>query len=379
MSSPEEMREDDLTETVRSLGLFLSRLSSGPPLRYTSDDDDDSIETQDDVPIVETFMETPSTSWPILITKHLAAGNNLFDHIVIETWPHMQAAWRLALKRNHIDNVTLSIVLDACQATVLPRCDLVITFRQHLVHDHMWFLLAYTPLMRVMRPPCDPVEIIDVRMLDKMLSPALVDAMYLGKPFYKSLKHTPFEPTAKEQALLTTQPQTCSVCLDHDSNEPMGVLRPCHHVYHEACVSEWLKRNTTCPQCRNETNLVITNRPIHVHTRELANIYVDYVSAVVRKALIRPTNVIILCKTDLLVRAHPYMDCIRASDKDPYIPPNINVLQTPTRSRYELFVWPTTVFLCDGISIDNVRRFIWWYSYRRYHTCNIGLNKITLF
>lgn len=45
---------------------------------------------------------------------------------------------------------------------------------------------------------------------------------------------------------------TCSICLtDYKSEDDVTVL-PCCHCYHEACVTNWLLINRTCPECRHD-------------------------------------------------------------------------------------------------------------------------------
>merc|ERR1711988_726018 len=49
----------------------------------------------------------------------------------------------------------------------------------------------------------------------------------------------------------------CSICLDscnEDTGSSTGAVRwrslPCHHVFHEACLVQWLERAHNCPVCR---------------------------------------------------------------------------------------------------------------------------------
>ena len=48
----------------------------------------------------------------------------------------------------------------------------------------------------------------------------------------------------------------CSICLDEFSKSPgcKFVATKCSHVYHEACILPWLRRNNTCPNCRGNLN-----------------------------------------------------------------------------------------------------------------------------
>jgi hypothetical protein len=44
---------------------------------------------------------------------------------------------------------------------------------------------------------------------------------------------------------------TCSICLgSYEVKETISVLPNCEHVYHDACVVEWIKRSGKCPLCR---------------------------------------------------------------------------------------------------------------------------------
>ena len=48
----------------------------------------------------------------------------------------------------------------------------------------------------------------------------------------------------------------CSICLDEFSKSPgcKFVATKCSHVYHEACILPWVRRNNTCPNCRGTLN-----------------------------------------------------------------------------------------------------------------------------
>ena len=42
----------------------------------------------------------------------------------------------------------------------------------------------------------------------------------------------------------------CSICLDDLDNGEENRILQCGHVFHKACVAEWLKNYYTCPYCR---------------------------------------------------------------------------------------------------------------------------------
>ncbi|XWS61616.1 hypothetical protein CRYUN_Cryun07bG0141600 [Craigia yunnanensis] len=44
---------------------------------------------------------------------------------------------------------------------------------------------------------------------------------------------------------------TCSICLlDYQAKDTLRTIPSCMHYFHANCIDEWLKRNATCPLCR---------------------------------------------------------------------------------------------------------------------------------
>ncbi|XP_042895529.1 uncharacterized protein [Parasteatoda tepidariorum] len=59
--------------------------------------------------------------------------------------------------------------------------------------------------------------------------------------------------------------EDCALCLNMEYDWPH--LLPCGHIFHNVCVSNWLKRNNTCPVCfRNWENQVHTNQVPNSHS-----------------------------------------------------------------------------------------------------------------
>lgn len=53
----------------------------------------------------------------------------------------------------------------------------------------------------------------------------------------------------------------CVVCLgDYQKNETLQQLPVCSHIFHKACVDEWLANNSTCPLCRMSLLLFPTQK-----------------------------------------------------------------------------------------------------------------------
>ena len=44
----------------------------------------------------------------------------------------------------------------------------------------------------------------------------------------------------------------CSICLTEVNEGEDTILLPCGHMFHDACVTKWLKIHNTCPLCRFE-------------------------------------------------------------------------------------------------------------------------------
>ncbi|XP_076650589.1 E3 ubiquitin-protein ligase RNF103 isoform X2 [Halictus rubicundus] len=50
----------------------------------------------------------------------------------------------------------------------------------------------------------------------------------------------------------TTISGTCSICLEPLTMAARVILDPCHHIFHEKCISEWIiaANEPSCPNCR---------------------------------------------------------------------------------------------------------------------------------
>jgi hypothetical protein len=46
---------------------------------------------------------------------------------------------------------------------------------------------------------------------------------------------------------------TCAICLESwkDTDE-VSKFEPCGHLFHSDCISEWIRRKSTCPTCRTD-------------------------------------------------------------------------------------------------------------------------------
>ncbi|CAI0387635.1 unnamed protein product [Linum tenue] len=50
---------------------------------------------------------------------------------------------------------------------------------------------------------------------------------------------------------LETTSRECAICLeDYNGGEPCRIMPVCKHMFHVACIDNWLNVKITCPVCR---------------------------------------------------------------------------------------------------------------------------------
>ncbi|EGZ30747.1 hypothetical protein PHYSODRAFT_295425 [Phytophthora sojae] len=65
----------------------------------------------------------------------------------------------------------------------------------------------------------------------------------------------PTEPLNPAEGGSTENDDVCPICLiEFEDGEDVRNL-PCKHIFHVACIDEWLKRNTSCPMCKSNVDL----------------------------------------------------------------------------------------------------------------------------
>ena len=71
----------------------------------------------------------------------------------------------------------------------------------------------------------------------------------------------------------------CTICLMEISEGAEAILLPCEHIFHEICITKWLKVHSTCPLCRYKlinikekqsnqnltNNITQTNNIVEIH------------------------------------------------------------------------------------------------------------------
>jgi len=47
--------------------------------------------------------------------------------------------------------------------------------------------------------------------------------------------------------------ENCSICLEAIENSQKVIIQlPCNHLFHKACIKEWLKKDMVCPNCKGQ-------------------------------------------------------------------------------------------------------------------------------
>lgn len=90
---------------------------------------------------------------------------------------------------------------------------------------------------------------------------------FFGKDFYKYMESEAqrfirefLEPMLKYYSAITTNSNTCPICLELFSSINMVIQLPCsnEHVFHFKCLKIWMENKKTCPSCRQS----IINEPL---------------------------------------------------------------------------------------------------------------------
>ena len=56
--------------------------------------------------------------------------------------------------------------------------------------------------------------------------------------------------------LCPTKKDTCAICFEEKEIKDFTVLNACNHVYCSECITEWAKKENTCPQCKERFTLL---------------------------------------------------------------------------------------------------------------------------
>jgi len=116
----------------------------------------------------------------------------------------------------------------------------------------------------------------------------------------------------------------CLICLDELELGAPGMKIPCGHVYHKACITDWLERHCTCPVCRYELptddgtyetgrRQRMAQRKPRIRLLELENMTVGQLRALMRNHSISGAGC--LEKADLVRRVaeSPRIELVRAA------------------------------------------------------------------
>ncbi|GBN24466.1 E3 ubiquitin-protein ligase RNF126 [Araneus ventricosus] len=88
----------------------------------------------------------------------------------------------------------------------------------------------------------------------------LLDELQLSGPPKPSKDLIKSLPSFQITADLLEKGMQCSVCMDDFSLQDKAKCLPCSHLYHEKCITPWLEKHTTCPNCREVVQVQSKNR-----------------------------------------------------------------------------------------------------------------------
>lgn len=60
----------------------------------------------------------------------------------------------------------------------------------------------------------------------------------------------------------------CTICLQKVIHKELGLLEPCQHTFHTACVTKWIENRSSCPNCRQTANELAFNFTIGANGEE---------------------------------------------------------------------------------------------------------------
>ncbi|CAD7001141.1 unnamed protein product, partial [Ceratitis capitata] len=66
---------------------------------------------------------------------------------------------------------------------------------------------------------------------------------------------------------LPPQANSCVICCEIFGDKDEILVTVCSHRFHKSCLLNWLKRNSTCPQCHTKSHSRELNRNSGVQTR----------------------------------------------------------------------------------------------------------------
>nr|CAH8853934.1 unnamed protein product [Trichobilharzia regenti] len=87
-------------------------------------------------------------------------------------------------------------------------------------------------------------------MFDQFIT-VLMNELQVGPPpaTESAIADLPVNVLTEEQALKLG---VCSICFDDFKESESTIKLPCSHIYHQTCVTTWLKQHGTCPVCRKD-------------------------------------------------------------------------------------------------------------------------------
>lgn len=76
-----------------------------------------------------------------------------------------------------------------------------------------------------------------------------------------ALEKVPYREDIFEDGNIDKHPESCPICLENFAVGQDIVCTPCparaKHVFHQQCLSEWMRTTMTCPLCRHDMTTIV--------------------------------------------------------------------------------------------------------------------------
>ncbi|GFT04258.1 e3 ubiquitin-protein ligase RNF126 [Nephila pilipes] len=158
-----------------------------------------------------------------------------------------------------MDNLISRMLMNVAEASEAPeRPEPHVEEGRLYRSDSLSDIIRHVSMREMMRAH-DDAELVSFRYFDDYNVDEEVDA--LASQLLDEVEIVGPPPLPKEQikAMPTVIINTeflekgvqCTVCMDDFSLREKAKKLPCNHLYHEKCITPWLERQATCPNCRD--------------------------------------------------------------------------------------------------------------------------------
>ncbi|GFV88560.1 e3 ubiquitin-protein ligase RNF126 [Trichonephila clavipes] len=160
-----------------------------------------------------------------------------------------------------MDNLISRMLMDVAEATEAPeRPEPQVEEGRLFRSDSLRDIIRHVSMREMMRvnEGVEP-EFVSFRYFDDYnvdeevdaLASQLLDEVEIVGPPPLPKDQIKAMPTVVVNSEFLEKGVQCTVCMDDFSLREKAKQLPCSHLYHEKCITPWLERQATCPNCRD--------------------------------------------------------------------------------------------------------------------------------